>query len=294
MGRHLTAADDTSDAMNKVMAGIIGVGIAMASQMKERTYLRNINQFMDTLAEPKNLGERFIGQQVGNLVPFSSAFRNYGGEAMQYMREARGFTDHLMATIPGLAEGVPLKYDALGEPIEINRWPFSTVSGDVVDQELIRMGMESPEGFTISRPSSNTGKGVDLRDVTLEDGRNAYEALQVLSRQPDKGVPPLKDALATIIATPEYQAAIDGRVDQRGTKQNMLARVVRNYREAAMKLLQRDSKVLRDALREGDMKARGALEVLRSGGVTGGATEQQRETLRRLGESFGINIAPTE
>jgi hypothetical protein len=293
---HLRASDGgASGVMSTVTDTITGVVVAMASQVRERTYLRNMAQFMDTMADPQRRGGGFIGQQAGNLVPFSSAFRNYGGEGMQYMREARNALDHVMATIPGFAEGVPLRYDALGEPIEINRWPFSTVSGDVVDQELIRMGMESPEGFTISRPSPNTGKGVDLRDITLEDGRNAYEALQVLSRQPRPDAPPLKDALATIIATPEYQAAIDGRVDTRGTKQNMLARAVRQYREAAMGQLRRESKVLQDALTEGDMKARGALEVLRSGtgGARGGATEQQREALRSMGDAFGIPMGTT-
>ena len=47
----------------------------------------------------------------------------------------------------------------------------------------------------------NRGLHADLRDVTMVDGRNAFEVLQQLSNRPDPSAPPLEKQLEEIIKT---------------------------------------------------------------------------------------------
>lgn len=88
---------------------------------------------------------------------------------------------------------------------------------------------------------------VDLRDVTLGNGRNAFDYYQELAGHP-KDMPSLKDTLTGLVQTPEYNALPHGRSDEKGTRQWEIMGVVKKYREAAEKQMKADDQGLRDKL----------------------------------------------
>ena len=278
------------DKREVVDNGAVAVMVALTHQLRERTYVQNFIHFLDALSDPgQNLG-RFAGRQFANLVPMSSAFRNYGGQSMDYMHEARTLVDHAIASTPGLSASVPLRYDAFGDPIRVRRGPWSTVEDNVVDRELIRMSIETD--YNVSAPSSQLAPRVDLRDLTLEDGRNAYETYQQYAGRP-KGAPPLKQAVAKVIQSAAYQASPDGPASVRGTRQWILAGVLAKYREGALKRLVSESAVVREARVSAARKAAAERAANINPAPTRVAQQQSQEQTAALLASFGLSAAPT-
>jgi hypothetical protein len=90
-------------------------------------------------------------------------------------------------------------------------------------------------GKAIGRPEPSF-EGIDLRDLTLPTGQNAYDRFQELAGQLPSG-PSLKQTLAEVIRSQTYRDLPDGEASVKGTRLNTLGRVVSKYREAARKTL---------------------------------------------------------
>jgi hypothetical protein len=221
---------------------------AMSKQFTSKTYLLGISQFMDAMMDPDRNAEKVIGQTVSNFIPYSAMLRQTNPDP--HLRDARSITDKLMTTVPGMGDGVPLVYDPWGEPV-MRPGLWSSDDASVVDHEVQRMAIET--GSTIEAPSP-VAAGVDLRDITMQDGSNAYARYQELAGNPGQG-----DSLKTIVArkirSEQYQLAPDGDAGTKGTKLAILADIVQKRRQAAMKHLKQDP-VVRDAFRAADLKAR--------------------------------------
>lgn len=127
--------------------------------------------------------------------------------------------------------------------------------------------------------------GVDLRDITMADGRNAYEVYQQLSSRPILKSTPLKRRVAVLMSTKAYRNAPDGSADTRGTKLWMLSGVVARYRSAALKILKHDPAVQAAFRKEAD---RVLAERKAKAGESGAPAPKPK--LGRIGESFGVDL----
>lgn len=260
--------------------------LAMANQLRDRSYLTGITTFVDAMADPANKLSSYVGKTASNLIPAASLLRTLNPDP--YQRDARGLVDNFMATVPGLSQNVRPRYDAYGDPITVRRGFNSDVHKGIVDEENVRMGLD--HGFTIAPPPNNLN-GVDLRGVTLETGQDAYDRYQQLSGHPP-GVPPLKEALARAIANPGYQRLPDGPSSVQGTRQYVLSGITSQYHTMAKALLQRESAIFRSKLQEQVIKAQGAIHAAGPAEAAGGAA-----ALSTLGKTYGLDLgnllAPT-
>jgi len=232
--------------------GATAVVVALAKAFSEKTFLMNLNQALRAVSEPdKNMG-KFAGNLAGNLIPGSSGLKAYANSD-QYLREARTLLDHAMKGMPGYSETLPPQRDSFGDPMWRKRGLTTNSDMDVVEQEHSRIVMETGYGI---RPPSPTRHGLDLRDVTLSDGRNAYDVYQELAGSPP-GHRRLKTTLAKLIETNAYQDLVDGPGDGRGTKIDAIRNVVSKYRTAAWwQLLKRYPEVRKEVMkRQIDVKA---------------------------------------
>jgi hypothetical protein len=257
---------------------IMAMGLAVAKQVGDKTYLMNLRQFLEAVTDPDAKAEKFVGRLAGNLVPFASLLKQSNPD--DYLREARGIADSILATTPGLSDKLPPRYDAFGDPISVRRGLSTTDEAIIVERELTRMGMETGKGIAPPPPNQ---KGADLRDITLEDGRNAYAVYQEYAGHPPSG-PSLKASLAKVIKSPAYQKAPDGDSGTKGTRQAILRDIVGKYREAAMKRLLRESATVRDAVFQAELKVRGAYLEGRAKAPTAGP-------LQALAESYGVDLS---
>jgi len=240
----INTMDDDDPLMAQVQAGATAALFGIVKQLGNKTYLQGVNQVVELVAEGNaDKAGAFFGTMASNLVPMAAGLRLFNQDP--YLRDARTFTDKIMATIPGLSETVPARYDIWGEPRGVVKGFWNETPNDAVDHEVRRMIMEGEVG--LAPPSAYAG-GVDLREVKTVDGKNAYEVYQQLAGKISPNAPSLKDIVAKIIQTEGYQKAPDGDSRVKGTKQAMLASAMADYREDAMSLLKGRDANVREAM----------------------------------------------
>ncbi|WP_062223509.1 hypothetical protein [Aureimonas sp. D3] len=284
-----TMGEDMEDASTVEKLGTAGVALlsALTKQFQSKSYAMGFSQFLNAIIDPDERAGPYAGQMASDFVPFASMLRQTDGDP--YMRDARDFVDKILATVPGLGEGLPARYDAFGDPIRQRNGLWSSDAANIVDQEVQRLAVET--GSTPGRPSPRGRGGVDLRDLTMIDGefagRNAYVIYQELGGHLP-GMPSLKELAADVIQGEEYQIAPDGDARTDGTKLSILTDIMRRYRSEAMAIVMQDSAVAGAAMRKED-KARTAYEARAEARAAG--LPMPRNGRPGLGEAFGVNLS---
>ena len=247
----LHAHADTPDSKigQSISAMMLAIASSVAKSFSEKSYLKSMDDTLQAALDPDSNGgqklTRVGGQMVANFVPGSSLMRNTNPDP--YLRETRHFIDATMAEIPGFSFHLPPKRDAFGDPINVHKGLWVNSPGDMVDAELRRMGeVPDPEGKILGPPAAKFKGGIDLRDITMVDGRNAYDRYQELARQPAPRAQPIKDVVARVMQTSAYKNAPGGEPGTKGTKMSMITDPMRKYREVADREMMGDKNV-RDA-----------------------------------------------
>ncbi|WP_421400830.1 hypothetical protein [Agrobacterium fabrum] len=261
----------------EVMQAIGALGVSLAKQFTSRTYLLSLNQALEALSQPDRKGEAFFGNMAASLIPFSSATRQTSTDP--FMRDARSIADKMVQVIPGMSQTLAPKFDWLGQPVVNRQGLWTDDNGTLVDREVQRLSL-LPEGSVISAPNPVWNK-VDLRDIQLVNGENAYVEYQRLAGKPAAGAKSLRDQMATRMRSEAYQRAPDGDVGTKGTKLWLLNQIVNKYREAAGKRIRADKNV-RDALMKAQRK-----EVDHYAHLRQEPAEDQKAGLQAVLDAFG-------
>lgn len=261
-----------------------GVLLALAKQITQKTYLTSLHDTLDAVMDPDKKMQGVVGGMAANFVPASSALRF--GNPDPYLRETRGVIDKIMATVPGLSAKLPPKRDVFGDPLTVHKGLLVDGESTAVDAEVRRMVDEAGIG-PFGAPSPRF-RDVDLRDLTMADGRTAYDRYQELAGHPARG-PSMKETLAKIMRTAAYQRAPDGdptAQEHKGTKQAMLTGTMYKYRESAGRTLMADPNV-RQAVFQQATKARAAAVAQRAP-----KSDQQVGSagLEQIGQAFGVDL----
>jgi hypothetical protein len=259
-----------------------GLGIALAKQITSKTYLTSLHDTLDAIMDPDRNMQKVAGSTAANFVPFASALRF--GNPDPLLRETRGVVDKIMATVPGLSEKLPPKRDVFGDPLTVHKGLWVDGEPTAVDAEVRRMIDES--GMAPLGPPNPNYKGTDLRDVSMSDGRNAFDRYQELAGHPARG-PSLKETVAKVMKTEAYRKAPDGDPETKGTRAAMLTGTVAKYREAAMKALKADPAV-RAAITKRDMEAKAAVAKAYAPKSN---TQTGAEQLNALGKAAGVDLS---
>lgn len=262
------------------MAQALATGLLKS--MTDKLYLQNLSQIIEGVTNPDASLWKVAGSYASNYVPFASALRM--GNPDPYMREARTFIDQAKRGIPGFSESVPARRDAFGEPVTAHKGIWLTDSGSVVDHEVTRMATE--QGLTLGGPTPHATGGVDLRNLTMMDGSNAFDKLQELSAQPAPGVPRMKDAMAKLIESEEYKNAPDGPDSIRGTRLSMMLDLAHRYRSAASRIVSADPNVR--TAETAQRRAVAAAYAAKRPNPTPG--NRQSELLQNMGAAFGVDM----
>ncbi len=276
--------EEMDGATAYVSAGIGALAVSLTQQFREKAYLQGLAQTLEAIMEPEDRGPNLIGQTAANFIPFS-AFLRQTNVGDPYLREARSVVDRMMATVPGLSETVPARYDAFGDPVVARRGMWSTDSGSAVDAEMQRLALVN--GSALLRVNPRPQAGVDLREITMADGSNAYETYQRLAGHLPGDVS-LKEIVAEIIATEEYQMAPDGDRATKGTKLWLLEGEVQDYRQAAMREIRMDPNVAA-ALERRQNKVWDHYDAQQTPTARPGP---RAPDLLELGAAFGVDLAP--
>ena len=243
--------------------GIAALLVALAKNFSEKTFLQNINQAVRAASNPDQEVGKSIGGIAASAMPLSSAIRWANPDP--YLRDARGIVDNAMKNLPGYSETLPPQRDVFGNPMARRIGLTTKEDADLVQKEHNRIIIETGQG--IGKMSANRS-GVDLRDLTLDDGQNAYDVLQVYVKNDGKGSRglSLNDRLEKTIQNPRYEQLVDGDGEEKGTKLYTLKQVVAKYREAAFRRLQRDFPEVGKAVASRTLEVRAAVQSKRNEG----------------------------
>lgn len=259
--------------------GVQALGIALAKNFSERTFLLNMNQFLRALTDPDRNAAKWAGSMLGNMVPMSSAISGYGNSD-PLMRDARGIIDNSIRNLPYFSEGLNPRRTAFGDTVWRQRGLTMNQEVDLVEEEHNRIIEETGFGLTPPSPKRN---GIDLRDHTLESGENAYDQLQRYAANLGNGRT-LKSAIERLVVSDNYQLLVDGDPTIPGTKLGAISDIVSKFREAAWKKLIREDATLRRMTQQKQIDIKSKVTANRKEAQGGPASrEQVDELLKSLG-----------
>lgn len=139
-------------AVNGFFGGVKG--------LTEQTFLTGVKNVMDTINDPSNKGQTFVGGLAASVVPtivgdFTAAFD-------QYQRKATGtFTGQLKAKIPGLRETLHPKLDVWGQKLERNRSAIDTAVSPI----RLSNQIQGPLNTEVEKLSQ---EGQDIRPTKID------------------------------------------------------------------------------------------------------------------------------
>jgi hypothetical protein len=248
----------TKNDQDAVMAGLVA---AFATNFGEMSTLGGIKQVIDAFQSEKSLGQA-AGERVGTMVPYFRLMQDVFGEDYKV---AYDIVDNIYKSVPGLNNDLDLRrhpvfgtkierLDTLGFPM--SPIPKSLESQDMVDQELIRLAA------SIRPPEAKLFDGrIDLTKIKHPNGRTAYDRYQELAgivKGPDGKN--LYEKMREVIEDPRYwSTATDPQsqigTDEEGGKVAILKKVIKSYRDAALKYMAQEEikgldKKINDAYRE--------------------------------------------
>jgi len=220
------------DMTAKVVVGSI------ANNMVNKTYLTGLRNLLDALTNWETKGQAFLGSLAGGVIPnaLTQPYTHFQDE----MAAPREIMDRIMARIPGYGASVDKRRNALGEAMDnpAEAWNLllpsrvTKESRDPVKQELSKLLV----GF--STPSPSLDGGIDLTEFRSSTGQTAFDRYQQLTSETSVGGLTLKDRLAQIIRTSQYQAMPETSVDGvQTTRVGILRSEIGRYRRAALQRL---------------------------------------------------------
>jgi hypothetical protein len=220
-----------------------GMVLAIAHQLKDKTYYKGASDFMDALNDEKRVkswSERF----APGFIPGVSLLRSVNSDP--YVHEINGVVDSIKANIPGYSDQVPVRYDVLGKPVMV---PGKFIGQKDHESPLTKALDEqfAMTGTYLSAPAPRV-EGIDLREVTLAKGGNAFEEYNKAVNKPMGMKVTLEKALERTVTSPQYTAAPHGASGDANTKEKMVADVINSYRAAALAQIKMEHKDLREAL----------------------------------------------
>ena len=194
----------------------IDIGVAMSRMVQDKTFLTGVSDFISAMDDPDRKMGAWMDRLGGSFVPtiLSDVNRDL---VDQTAREVNSVLDSWCSRLPGCSDTLPPKRNLYGDPVtydDFNMFSPLQVSVDQprdtddVDVEMLRNRVQVQE-------LPRTWKGVDLRDVRLEDEsgarRSAYERWQELSGRGVKFAGKnLVQTLNELLKSELYQLGTDG------------------------------------------------------------------------------------
>lgn len=171
----------------------LALGIGMAKNLADKSFLQGLSNFFDALSEPERFGTRFAGQLASSNIPFSGLIRGVANIQDPILRKKESAGDFFKNNLPGLKESLPPIYDIWGQSVVfdgsaatklLSPIRTSAESTDKATQEVARLQ---------AKPGSirrSLGKDFELTDPVYDlaqkqSGRLAKEFVDRLVNAPD-------------------------------------------------------------------------------------------------------------
>tara|TARA_R100000697_G_scaffold72424_2_gene84834 strand:- start:2660 stop:6337 length:3678 start_codon:yes stop_codon:yes gene_type:complete len=226
-----------------------------ANLYRNKTFLAGVNQFMSAMTDPS--GEEATSYSrllAGSTIPMGS-FLNQTNQMFvdEQIREVRSLVDAYKARMPMLSDDLRPRRNAFGEVLTrpdttLGFIDTTTEKFDIVSTEIREIGAS----FSNPRKTRGPGGGVDLTEIKVGE-YDAYDEFQRLVGEVsnNRGLN-LRERMAQLIDTPEYQTLDDD------IREDRLRSILTDYRGLAFNQLQREYPEVKDAMDQAISNARKA------------------------------------
>lgn len=219
--------------------------VALSRAMQDKTYVQGlmnvVNAVSDSMSgrDDKAL-ERFAYKWSAPAVPSASNAFKYDS----HLREVNSVLDAWKNRLPGYSAELRPVRDFAGEIVHtptklmadgapglsaISPVAYKAKEVDYHAQELSRL-MELNEKPFIRMDPKLLGTEIDLREVTLANGQNAYDRTQEILTEIDGG---LMQNLRDLIDSDDYTNATDGDSEYPGSRMGMVSEMIASFRKEA-------------------------------------------------------------
>ncbi len=90
---------------------------SIAKNLLDESFMKGPSDLMQAVDDPTRYGGRYVQDQLGTLLPYSTALSQMARATDPYAREARTTMDAIKARIPWLSQTLLPRYDIWGQPI---------------------------------------------------------------------------------------------------------------------------------------------------------------------------------
>jgi hypothetical protein len=234
------------------------MALSVSNNMLSKTYMTGLADLLEALQSPTEDAAKAITRLAGTIVPAGVASAARAVDPT--IREVHGLTDAMMARVPGLSSRLEAKLNLWAEPVQYSggvgpdwaspvytKTPGLKPVSEEMQKQGVAVGMPARWVFG-TRPAQSDPLAVpSAKDgVPLEPAEYTQYVRLAAGHGLAPGLPLLKDALAAVIASPDYQRQTDG---PDGGKALLLKSLVYKYRAAAQEKLIADSTELQAQLK---------------------------------------------
>lgn len=214
----------------------------LAETMTDRSYLQGLAQFFEAFSDDSGRKwEKWFSNVAGSIVVPNFIRQAGRNNADENLRHARGLVENILNRLPIGSDTLATKRMPWGEKMRLKGSLVTDATDDPVMEEFARLleTGDSGAGQPLPRMKVVPGdKSIDLTRFKLSNGETLYDVYGDLVQQPDPSIPPLKEELARLIASPEYQTEmIDGPGAFKGTRLKAWQTIMARYRAAAWRVI---------------------------------------------------------
>lgn len=249
VGLSADMAEILSNAEEEDGGKLVAAGaIALANNLASKTFLTGIYDFIGAIDPSNPTGgiPKYLADQSGSLMPYSSFLRNMAGAADPVVRDARDGGDDAVAAyldtlvnnikkgIPGLSDTLPPRRDLWGQQI-------TTSSGIGWAYDLL-----SPIASRVDNPSPVDAAIVENR-IVLSMPPRIIQGAKLTNEEYSEFVrlagEPAKAYLDQLVASPSFQRMSDG---PDGMKAEVIKDVINTHRRRATLMMMAANPELRE------------------------------------------------
>lgn len=188
-----TDFEQYQDYRQATQAGFTTLASGFKDAVLSKSYLQGLSRAIDSLLNVDDgRAASFAGSTAGSvgqrLIPLSGQQRQLNDTLSGYQRDAVGFTENIYKGIIGLGLGLPIRRNALGDPVESQFLGLDVgVVNDTVDEvgkRLKDLGIPlsdvkktDPAGFRLSAQQLDRLRELRGHEATDKEGRTLREAL---------------------------------------------------------------------------------------------------------------------
>jgi hypothetical protein len=168
--------------------GVVADPVTLASSlgrfMADQTFLQGLNGVMNAIQDPKHFSEKLVESTATTFVPYGSFQRQLTRALGQADRDPKGAIQAIQAIIPGVAENVPRRQDALGRDIQsdqtgagafISPLKYSSSQPEPILDAFRDVGMGIPSAPTEIRVRNPLTNSLSPPMTLTEAEKNTYQ-----------------------------------------------------------------------------------------------------------------------